>query len=112
MTGASQTPCSRRCFLLEALVRSTTAEQVLVYIAVRQRAYCKEIADAFDVEPSTVYRVTERMEAEGLLISNHSGRVREFELNPDFPLVDQITDLFRAAAELYPVELWRKVADS
>ncbi|MEM1141984.1 MAG: ArsR family transcriptional regulator [Pseudomonadota bacterium] len=98
--------------MIEALVRSTTAEQVLVYISVRQRAYCKEIADAFDIEPSTVYRVTERMEAEGLLISKHNGRTREFELNPDFPLVDQIAGLFRAAAELYPLEVWRKVTDS
>lgn len=90
--------------MLEALVGSPTAERVLLFLAARERGYAREIAEAFDVAPSQVQRVMERMERDGLLVAQNVGRTRVYEFNPRFLFRDKIVSLFREVLAYYPEE--------
>lgn len=95
--------------VLEALVGSPTAERVLLFLAARQRGYAREIAQTFDVAPSQVQRVMERMERDGLLVAQNIGRTRLYEFNPRFPFREKVVDLFSDALARYPQEFQDKV---
>lgn len=95
--------------MLESLVGSTNAERVLLFLAARDKGYAREIAQTFDVAPSQVQRVLDRMERDGLLVSGEVGRARVYEFNPRFPFRDQVKSLFLDALERYPESLQEKL---
>lgn len=95
--------------MLESLVGSTNAERVLLFLAAREKGYAREIAQIFGVAPSQVQRVLDRMERDGMLVSNEVGRTRVYEFNPRFPFRDQVTALFRDALARYPENLQEKL---
>lgn len=70
--------------MLEAVLGSTGAERVLIVIAGRGKAYAREIAKVFDLNPPAVHKQLDRMEREGLLVSQEVGRTRVYEINPRF----------------------------
>lgn len=89
--------------MLEGVLGSLTAEQVLVFLTARGgKAYAKEIADLFGTRVSQVQRVLERLEREGVLVSNKIGRTRVYEWNPRFAFRLELEALMRRAIDLYP----------
>ncbi len=96
--------------MLEALVGSPNAERVLLFLSEREQGYPAEIAKTFNVAPSQVQRVMERMERDGLLVAKNVGRTRLYEFNPRFAFKDKVVDLFRDALSRYPEELQDKVS--
>lgn len=92
--------------MLEGVLGSLTAEQVLVFLTARGgKAYAKEIADTFAIRVSQVQRVMERMERDGVLVSGKVGRTRVYEWNPRFAFKEETEALMRRALELYPPTL-------
>lgn len=59
--------------MLKAVPGSTGAERVLIVIAGRGRAYAREIAKIFNLNPPAVHKQLDRMERDGLLASVHQG---------------------------------------
>ncbi len=88
--------------MLESLVGSTNAERVLLFLSEREKGYAQEIADTFNVAPSQVQRILDRMERDGLLVSNTIGRTRQYEFNPRFAFRDDVKSLFLKALSMYP----------
>jgi len=95
--------------MLEALVGSPNAERILLFLAERERGYPAEIAKTFNVAPSQIQRVMERMERDGLLVAQNIGRTRLYEINPRFAFKTKVVDLFKDALSRYPEELQAKV---
>lgn len=95
--------------MLESLVGSTNAERVLLFLAAREKGYAREIAQTFGVAPSQVQRVLDRMERDGMLVSNEVGRTRVYEFNPRFPFREQVVALFRGVLARYPEEMQEKL---
>lgn len=95
--------------MLEALVGSPNAERVLLFIAERGRGYAAEVAQTFDVAPSQVQRVMERMERDGLLVAQNVGRTRVYEFNPRFAFKSKVIELFQDALSRYPEPIQSKV---
>ena len=52
--------------MLEALVGSTNAERILLFLSTRGEGYANEIANTYDVGPSLIQKQLDRMEREGL----------------------------------------------
>lgn len=88
--------------MLEAVVGSTAAERVLVYLAARGKGYAQEIADTFGMDASQVNKQLKRMEREGLLVGQQVGRARVCEFNPRFLFKDELLALLNRVMESYP----------
>jgi len=55
--------------MIEAIVGSTSAERVLMFITARESGYAAEIAKAFSTDLSPIQKQLDRLERDGLLIN-------------------------------------------
>ena len=95
--------------MLEALVGSTNAERVLLFLSARKEGYASEIARTYGVGPSLIQKQLDRMERDGLLVAQQVGRTRVYSFNPRFPFVAEVRGLMLKALEKYPDELQGKI---
>jgi len=90
--------------MLEPLLGSKTAENVLVFILSRENGYASEIARFFRVGVYGIQCQLEKFERGGVLISKSVGKTRVYELNPRYAFRDQLTSLLMKAIDFYPEE--------
>ena len=95
--------------MLEAVLGSTGAERVLVGLAGRGTAYAREIAQIFDMNPPAVHKQLDRMERDGLLVSQEVGRTRVYEFNPRFAFRKELQALLDKALSMYPEEIRNEI---
>jgi predicted transcriptional regulator len=95
--------------MLEALVGSTSAERVLLFLSARGEGYASEIARTYGVGPSLIQKQLDRMERDGLLVAQQVGRTRVYSFSPRFPFVEEVKNLMLKALEKYPDELQVKI---
>ena len=88
--------------MIEAIVGSTTAERVLLFLAARGKGNANEIAQFFGVGTSMVQKQLGRMEREGLLVHQQVGRARVYEWNPRFLFQDELLALLNRVLDSYP----------
>ncbi len=91
--------------MLEAVVGSRAAERVLVFMAARGKGYAKEIADTFGMNATQIQKQLNRMERDGLLVSQQVGRARVYEMNPRFLFKEELIALLSKVLESYPGEI-------
>lgn len=91
--------------MLEAILGSTSAERVLLFIAARDQGYAAEIARLFDTNLSQMQKQLDRMERDGLLISEKTGTTRMYRFNPRYAFLGEIQQLMTKALELCPKKL-------
>ena len=95
--------------MLEAVVGSEGAERVLLFLAARRQGYALEIANTFDMSVSNVQKHLERMERDGLLVSEKVGRTRVFSFNPRYMFKEEVDDLLTKALGFAPSPLKEKL---
>ena len=91
--------------MLEAVVGSEGAERVLLFLAARRQGYALEIANTFGMSVSNVQKHLERMERDGLLVSEKIGRTRVFRFNPRYTFKQEIDALLTKALSVSPSAL-------
>jgi predicted transcriptional regulator len=91
--------------MLEAVVGSRAAERVLIFMAARGKGYAKEIADTFDMNATQIQKQLNRMERDGLFVSQAVGRARVYEMNPRFLFTEELNALLMRVLEKYPARL-------
>jgi predicted transcriptional regulator len=91
--------------MLEAVVGSEGAERVLLFLAARGQGYALEIADTFGMSVSNVQKHLERMERDGLLISEKIGRTRVYRFNPRFAFKQEVQALLDKVLSVAPIPL-------
>ena len=91
--------------MLEAVLGSTNAERVLLFLVARGEGYATEIARTFDTDLSPIQKQLDRMERDGLLINKKVGRTRLYRFNPRYAFVDGVKQLVEKALKLSPPEL-------
>ena len=95
--------------MLEAVVGSTNAERVLLFMAAREQGYAAEIARTYGVGASMIQKQLDRMERDGLLVNQPVGRTRMYFFNPRFTLTKEVKALALAALDKYPAEFQEKL---
>lgn len=95
--------------MLEAVVGSEGAERVLLFLAARRQGYALEIAKTFEMSVSNVQKHLERMERDGLLVSEKIGRTRVFSFNPRYIFKEEIDALLAKALGFAPAALKEKL---
>ena len=91
--------------MIEAIVGSTSAERVLMFITARESGYAAEIAKAFSTDLSPIQKQLDRLERDGLLINEKIGRTRLYKYNPRYPFVPELKVLIEKALTMAPEAL-------
>lgn len=89
-------------FLLKGLFRAETQEKMLIYLLLRGSGYGKSIAEFYGVPTNPVQKQLARLEADGVIVSQSVGQVRNFELNLRYPFLEPLKTLLKAALAAYP----------
>ena len=88
--------------MLEAVLGSTNAERVLLFLMAREQGYAKEIAEFYDTDLSPIQKQLARMERDGLLINRQVGRTRVYEFNPRYAFLPEVKQLLAKTLEFAP----------
>src|SRR3990167_9548609 len=92
-------------FILKCILRAESQENVLVYLLLRDSGYGKSIAEFYGVPTNPVQKQLARLEADGVVVSQLIGKVRNYQLNPRYPFIEPLKALLKIAVEAYPPEL-------
>ncbi len=92
-------------FVLKGVLRAETQEKVLIYLMLRGIGYGSDIADFYAIPVNPVQKQLVRLEADGVVVSQLVGNVRNFELNPRYPFLEPLKGLLKAALEAYPQDV-------
>jgi predicted nucleotidyltransferase len=73
-------------------LRSKARQQLLAYYFTNptSRHHLRDIAERLSIDPSNLSKELGRLEREGLFRSEVSGRQKYFQLNPAYPLFDEV----------------------
>ena len=92
-------------FVLKGLLRAESQEKVLIFLLLRGSGYGKNIAEFYGVPTNPVQKQLARLEADGVIVSQLIGKVRNYELNPRYPFINTLKELLKAAIEAYPDDI-------
>ncbi len=88
--------------MLEKLFGSINKERVLAYLVARGEGYARGIADFFDTNLRNIQLQLDNLESGGILVSKRVGRTRLYEINPRYPLRNELTALIERMLVFYP----------
>lgn len=88
--------------MIEAIVGSRSSEQVLIFLAARDRGYATEIADFFSAELYAIQKQLKRLEEADVLVSRKVGRTRVYEFNPRYAFLQELQRFLLKVLEFYP----------
>ena len=91
--------------MLEAVLESEGAERVLKFLAARKKAYAREITDFWKLRVSTCQSQLSRMERNGLLTSEKSGRTEVYSFNRRYAFSEDVQNLLLKALSFCPPDL-------
>lgn len=91
--------------MLGKLIGSINKERVLVYLAARDKGYARQIARFFEAPLNPVQKALDGLEQSGVLVSRTVGSTREYEINPRYPLREELRALLDKSISLYPKAL-------
>jgi len=91
--------------MLEAVLGSEGAERVLMFLAARNKGYAKEISDFWKMRVSTCQSQLSRLERDGLLTSEKSGRTKVYSFNRRYAFSEDVQNLLLKALSFCPQDL-------
>ncbi|MEE8056667.1 MAG: winged helix-turn-helix domain-containing protein, partial [Pseudomonadales bacterium] len=83
--------------MLEAVLGSTNAERVLLFILAREEGYATEIARLYETDLSLIQKQLDRLERDGLLVNKKVGRTRVYQFNPRYAFLGEVKQLLAKA---------------
>jgi len=88
--------------MLEPILGSTNAERTLMFIAMREEGYARDIARHFDTDLYAIQKQLDKFEAGGILASRLVGRTRVYVFNLRYPFLNELKQLLQKAFSFYP----------
>ena len=88
--------------MYKTLFGNNVAKLCLLYIANYGEGYINGIAKAFSISPGQVQRQLEKLEREGILISQFSGNTKNFRINPRLAIREELKALLEKMLTLMP----------
>lgn len=90
--------------MLETLLGSKNAERVLMFVAVREEGYARDIARYFVTDLYAIQKQLDKFETSGILASRLVGRTRIYVFNPRYPFINELKNLLSKAFTFYRQE--------
>ncbi len=94
--------------LYKTLFGNEIAEYCLLYIANYGEGYIRGIASTFEVFPNQVRMQLEKLEADGILVSQFSGNTKLFRINPRLAIRNELMAMLEKMLSLLPEDITEK----
>lgn len=94
--------------LLSGLLGNESAEKALLYLENYGQGYARKIAAVYGVSLSQIQRQLERLERDGILVSQLVGKTRVYQINPRYFFKDELRALLEKALKNLPTPLKEK----
>lgn len=91
--------------MLEPLLGSRGAENVLVYIAATGDGYASEMASFFEMDIYAIQNQLDKLENGSILVSHTKGRTRIYTFNPRYAFLVELKALLQKALLFYPEDM-------
>lgn len=88
--------------VLEAILGSRSAAQVLLYLEAYGTGHANGMARTYDVPVTSMYRQLRRLEDGEVLVSRMVGNSRQFEFNPRNPTVHNLRRFLESELDALP----------
>lgn len=95
--------------MIEALLGSTSKEQVLVFIFARGEGYAKEMADFWGRSLYLFQRQLDHLEFARILVRKQYGRMNLYRLNPRYFLYEELQAILKKTVEAYTDNLQERL---
>lgn len=90
--------------MLEALFGNRTVEQILLFLFVNGRCYGARMQKQLKCALTPIQKGLQRLENGGIVTSSYEGKTRQYQLNPSYPLHQELELLLKKTFTLLPVE--------
>jgi len=87
--------------MLEPLLGSKNAEQVLLFILSRNQGYAREIARFCGSDPDSIQKQLVKFELGGVLVSKSEGKTILYRFNPRYSFLRELKALLNKALIFY-----------
>jgi DNA-binding transcriptional ArsR family regulator len=88
--------------MLEALCGNKNIHRILIFLFVNNKCYGTQLHRAFETSLTPIQKALNRLEKGGLIISYYEGKTRLYQLNPAYPLLEELEQLLKKAYTLLP----------
>ncbi len=89
--------------MLEVLFGNQNVQRILIFLFVNERCYGTQLHRAFNAALTPIQKALNRLEKGGAIISYYEGKTRLYQLNPSYPLMEELEKLLKKAYTLLPV---------
>ena len=88
--------------MIENLLGNETLDKVLLSVESYGQVYATDISKTFNIPVYSVQKQLAKMEQGGVLVSRFYGKVRLYEFNPRYPLLNELKALLRKTFDFLP----------
>ncbi|MCL2389378.1 MAG: hypothetical protein FWC85_03235 [Elusimicrobia bacterium] len=88
--------------MLENLLGNKTLEKILLSAERYGQVYATGLSKTFNIPVYSVQKQLAKMESSGVLVSRLFGKVRLYEFNPRYPLLNELKTLLRKTFDFLP----------
>lgn len=88
--------------MLEALCGNKNVQKILIFLFVNGKCYGTQLQRSFKTSLTPIQKALSRLEKGGLITSYYEGKTRLYQLNPGYPLMEELEQLLKKAYTLLP----------
>jgi len=96
-------------FILKGILRAESQEKILIFLLIRESGYGTGIADFYGVSQNSIQKQLARLEGDGVVVSRLLGKLREYQLNPQYSFYIPLKELLKTALEAYPASVKQRL---
>jgi hypothetical protein len=94
--------------MLEGLFGNQNIERILMFLFVNGRCYGTQLHRSLKVALTPLQKAFQRLEEGGIIMSHMEGKTRLYQLNPAYPLKEELEQLLKKAYTLLPAQKKRE----
>ncbi len=83
--------------MLQGLFGSKSAAKILLFLFVNEKCYGSQIQTLLQTALTPIQKSLQRLESDGILTSHYEGKLRIYNLNPTYPLRNELEMLLKKA---------------
>ena len=98
--------------MLEKLFGNIVIEKILFYLLENETGYAMQLRAALNIPLYSVQLALARLEQGGILVRQSIGRTQVYQLNPRYPLLDELRAFLKKAYSSLPLEVRKRLYES
>lgn len=88
--------------MLETLFGNKNVQRILIFLFVNNKCYGTQLHRALRTSLTPIQKALNRLERGSIIISSYEGKTRLYQLNPAYPLINELEQLLKKAYTLLP----------